>query len=119
MSTPTLPSDYHRSAAFYASLERDDDVGAVIRATGYVQDLLLELYLRNLERPALVDANRVSYSALIRLALTFGEITDELAKALQLLAKIRNPLAHDLMSTIDSARVQISSMHFLLCHLRV
>jgi hypothetical protein len=100
-----LPDDFKRSAAFYWALDNEDDVGAIIRGAGYVQDLLLQLYVRNVERLDLIDPTRLSYSSLIRLALTFGEITDELATALKLLAKIRNPLAHDLMHKLDADSV--------------
>jgi len=96
-----------REIEFFHAVEREDDVGAVIRAVGYVQDLLLQLYLRNLERLELIDdPYRISYSQLVQQALIFGEINDGLAASLRLLAKIRNPLAHDLMHSIDPNVVQ-------------
>jgi hypothetical protein len=101
-----LPVEIRRDAAFLASIAIEDDVGAVVRATGHIQDLMLRLLLRNLERPELVKPSAYSYAALVRWCRLLGEITDELAEALTLLVTIRNPLAHDLMHQPEAAAIQ-------------
>jgi hypothetical protein len=98
----SLAKDYRRDMAFIVSLAIEDDVGAVIRATSHIQDLLLQLVLRNVERLDLVKPSTYSYARLVFLARLFGEINDALAKALDLLATIRNPLAHDLLHQLDT-----------------
>jgi hypothetical protein len=90
-----------RALTFLASLSMEDDVAAVVRAVSYIEDLLFQLLSRNVERLDLIKPSAFSYSGLVLWCRRFGEVSDEMEKALTLLATIRNSLAHDLMHELN------------------
>ena len=101
----TLSEQDKRSIAFLLTMTKEDDVAAIIWATAHIQDLLFQLFSRNLERPDLAKPSTYSFSRLVQLCRLVGEIPDELAQSLKMLAEIRNPLAHDLMHEINPEAV--------------
>lgn len=83
-----------KSLAFYAGVNEPDDAAAVVRSAAYLEDLLLELVLRNLEHPDLINPSAFSFSQRVRWAHALGEVGPKTVAALKALARIRNKLAH-------------------------
>lgn len=102
----TVSEPVKRSMAFLLTLTREDDVAAIIRATAHIQELLFNLFARNVERPKLLKPSAHSLARLIFLCRLFGEIPDDVADALKLLSEIRNPFAHNLLHEIDAKKVE-------------
>jgi len=84
-------TDQEKSDSFIATLLREDELGAVIRAQIYLEHELMEFVRARLENPDALTPSDLSFGRLVRLALALG-LPPNLAGPLTAFAKIRNRL---------------------------
>lgn len=91
-------------AEFIADLQREDDVGLVLRAHLHIENQLLVLIALHLPAADRCDWSKVGYAAKVEIASACG-LPEDLKTLLQKIGKLRNELAHKIDAQLSSAQV--------------
>ena len=88
---------------FFDALDREDDLGMVVRAHIVIESMRLELVSLRLKRPDELG-RRVGFEQRVRLALALGDLDPEQAPALRALNTLRNDFTHDVSTRLSTER---------------
>ena len=80
---------------FFDDLNREDDLGLVVKAHLHIEHQLTEFIQVSMPSPEKCDWTRVGFAAKLEVALGLG-LPNQLRKPLEAIGKLRNAFAHNL-----------------------
>jgi hypothetical protein len=89
---------------FIADLQREDDLGLVVRGHLHIEHQLIELAAARLPFASRIDWNEISFRAKLEIAYACG-LPEDRKKLISSLNSLRNKFAHRLDATIHKADV--------------
>lgn len=91
------------AAAFLADVNRDDDVGFVLRSHLHIEHALVELLQHVLPEPSACEWSMVGYRAKVEIGAGLG-LGEDVKTLLLKIGSLRNDFAHDLTVSISKER---------------
>ncbi len=93
-------------ASFLASIQGEDDLGAIVRAHLFIESELLKLIAQGLAKLGAVNLTVVNFPVKVGLAIALGSVPVGLQKALLKVNALRNKMAHNFHAQVTRADAQ-------------